>query len=375
MWSKPRNSASAATCRGRRPPGHLQYSDAAHLDGTARMTMGRPARAERLSFGGYLAISIYFTWPLLASGARLGISDWDALLFQHASVIRSVFEYGQMPFWNPWFCGGDVLWQNPQAPLLTPTYLFALVLPLAVAMKLNILVHYLAGFMGMHLLLDRSLPALVCAGGLSSSARPLRLRAVLHCTCRRPRDVPAVLLSPWMLFFFLAALETGALRHAVGTARTDRALHLRRGNPHHRSWRRSAWGSSRWLARRPRRDWRPIVLLAATGVCSPPCSPRRSSFPCSEFVTDPRLVDIRYFLPGPDRLRQHAPACLHRPHQYPRLRLPGQLTDGTSSRQLPRTVCPAPHRGQLRVGPERSAVVGRNRSACRSRSRRSSCSC
>ena len=118
------------------------------------MTMGRPDRTDRICFGSYVALSLYFTWPLLASGARLGISDWDPILFQHASVIRSVYEYGGMPFWNPWFCGGDVLWQNPQAPLLTPAYLFALAMPLAVAMKLNILVHYLTGFAGMHLLLN-----------------------------------------------------------------------------------------------------------------------------------------------------------------------------------------------------------------------------
>src|SRR5580765_1764956 len=108
------------------------------------MTRRRPARAEWLTFAGYLAISIYFTYSLLASGARLGISDWDALLFQHASVIKSVYEYGRMPFWNPWYCGGNVLWQNPQAPLLSPVFPLTAVVSLSLAMKLNIVLHYWA---------------------------------------------------------------------------------------------------------------------------------------------------------------------------------------------------------------------------------------
>ncbi len=71
----------------------------------------------------YVALTLYFTWPVLASGDALGIGDWDALLFQHAAVFRSVYEYGQPPFWNPWYCGGNVLWQNPQAPFLPYFYL------------------------------------------------------------------------------------------------------------------------------------------------------------------------------------------------------------------------------------------------------------
>src|SRR5437764_10555272 len=104
----------------------------------------------------YPALALYFTWPVLATGRNLGVADWDPLLFFHMSVMRSVYEYGQLPFWNPWYCGGDVLWQNPQVALLSPTYLFALFTPLAVAMKLNILLHYTIGLAGMHVLATRT---------------------------------------------------------------------------------------------------------------------------------------------------------------------------------------------------------------------------
>src|SRR5437764_9697644 len=103
----------------------------------------------------YPALALYFTWPVLATGRNLGVADWDPLLFFHMSVMRSVYEYGALPFWNPWYCGGDVLWQNPQVALLSPAYLLSLVVSLPLAMKLNILIHYLVGFLGMHALLTR----------------------------------------------------------------------------------------------------------------------------------------------------------------------------------------------------------------------------
>jgi hypothetical protein len=36
---------------------------------------------------GNVALGLYFAWSLLASGARLGVSDWDPILFQHASAV------------------------------------------------------------------------------------------------------------------------------------------------------------------------------------------------------------------------------------------------------------------------------------------------
>ena len=82
-------------------------------------------RSEKAVLAGYAALTLYFVWAVLTTGSALGISDWDAHLFQYTSVFRSVYEYGQLPFWNPWFCGGNVLWQNPQAPLITPLYALA----------------------------------------------------------------------------------------------------------------------------------------------------------------------------------------------------------------------------------------------------------
>src|SRR3954469_13601722 len=112
-----------------------------------------PLNKRAWVFALYGVISAVFCAPLFGQPNGLGISDWDQHLFYYGSVLKNVVEYGQPPFWNPWYCGGNVLWQNPQVALLSPAYPLALLMSLALAMKVNIVVHYWIGFVGMHLLL------------------------------------------------------------------------------------------------------------------------------------------------------------------------------------------------------------------------------
>jgi hypothetical protein len=288
------------------------------------MTSGRPDRTAWIYVGCYAALSLYFTWPWLASGARLGISDWDPILFQHASVIKSVYEYGGMPFWNPWYCGGDVLWQNPQAPLLTPTYLFALAVPLAVAMKLNILVHYGAGFAGMHLLLTRIFRLSYAPAVLFlASTFTLAGGAAFHLVVGHATFLPYFYL-PWTLFFFLSALETGAMRFVVGTAASI-AVGIYAGGTHVVFMTAVGLGGFTIALATLRRDWRPLALLAASGgLAALLAAPKL--IPLLRFVATPNLVDIRYFVPEPDRVTADMLQHLFTDaHQYPRLRFSGQL--------------------------------------------------
>ena len=128
----------------------------------------------------YVALSTAFCWPLLTDPAAAGSGDWDQHLFYYASVLRNA-AFGQWPLWNPWYCGGNVLWANPQVSLVSPVYLLALVMPLALAMKLNIVGHYVLGFVGMHLLLRRSIglrsPVVVIYPKSGTDAQPVALAA------------------------------------------------------------------------------------------------------------------------------------------------------------------------------------------------------
>ena len=153
----------------------------------------------------YLVLSSAFCWPLFAQSLANAHGDWDQHIFYYASVLKNA-AFGDLPFWNPWYCGGNVLWANPQVSLVSPVYLLALVMPLTLAMKLNVLLHCLAGCLGMHLVIQRvigvkSLPVtvfltslFVCSGAMA-----------LHVMAGHTVYLPALLLPLVVYGFWQAA--------------------------------------------------------------------------------------------------------------------------------------------------------------------------
>ena len=69
-------------------------------------------RQAALVCGISAVLSVLICAPLFVQPNGVGHFDWDQHLFYYASVLKSVIEYGQWPFWNPWYCGGNVLWQR-----------------------------------------------------------------------------------------------------------------------------------------------------------------------------------------------------------------------------------------------------------------------
>jgi hypothetical protein len=282
-----------------------------------------PARAERYLFAAYGVLALYFTAPLLATGSQLGVEDWDVLLLYHASVFRSVYEYGALPFWNPWYCGGNVLWQNPQVALLSPVYLLSLAVSLPMAMKLNIVLHYLVGFAGMHVLLTRTFrlsfpPAVLFLNCLFTLAGG----PVFHLAAGHATFLPYFFL-PWLLFFFLTAIETGRWRYAIAAAAVL-ALAIYNGGIHISFMASLALAVFAGCAAALRRDWRPIVMVTAVGVLTFLFAAPKL-LPTAAFVGDPRTVDTRNLNTGLDVMNRDV--VLHAffdPYQYRHLRT-GQL--------------------------------------------------
>ena len=102
---------------------------------------------------GLIFVSVgIFCSPLFFQPDNLGVRDWDWVLFTHMSYIKSVFQYGQLPFWNPWYCGGAALFQHPQVPVITPAYLLQPFVGLPLALKLTITIYYALALFGMTLL-------------------------------------------------------------------------------------------------------------------------------------------------------------------------------------------------------------------------------
>jgi hypothetical protein len=270
----------------------------------------------------YAALSLYFVWPILETGSALGMDDWDALLFQHGAVLKAAVEYGQLPFWNPWYCGGNVLWQNPQTPLLTPAHALALIAGVPLGVKLTVLLHYLAGFAGMHVLLRRGL-------GVASNLYvwfvaamfTLAGGAALHVAVGHLTFLPYFYL-PWILWLFIEALSSGSFRFATGAA-AILALAVWNGGIYIAVMAGVALGIFAVSAALCRRDWRPIVMVAFVGALMALASAPKL-LPVLIFAADPRKVDIRAFPPGPDLMSvEMLLTSFFEPFQFRRMRLGG----------------------------------------------------
>jgi hypothetical protein len=106
-----------------------------------------------------VAAIAYALAPMLLSHPSdyLGVHIWDHSLSYRYLVRKSILDYHQFPFWNPYDCGGHPAWgdvegdSNVVSPLL-PVYLLA---PLATAARIEVVALTLWGAAGAWLLASR----------------------------------------------------------------------------------------------------------------------------------------------------------------------------------------------------------------------------
>jgi len=278
----------------------------------------------------YGVLSAAFCAPLFAQPMALGVNDWDQHLFYYGSVLKNVVEYGQMPYWNPWYCGGNVMWQNPQIALLSPVYPLTAIVPLQLAMKINIVLHYWIGFIGMHVLLRRVIgitftPVVIYLATLvTASGAP-----AIHLRVGHSVFLPGFYL-PLQLYFFFQAFRTGAWKYIFLSAATL-ALMVFNGGTHILPMSIAALGMFSLSAAIGRRDWRPLAFAIAFGVAGLAYSAPKL-LPVVQFVNGDYFWDTRnptehpdvvtldilkqtYLVPTQD-VRERLPMQRHGWHEY-----------------------------------------------------------
>ena len=86
--------------------------------------------------------------PLLRHPENLGFGDWDLFLGKYEAARRSIADYGQFPWWDPWTRGGFPLASNPQCGVWGVAMPLVLVWGTPVGMRLATLVCFLLAFEG-----------------------------------------------------------------------------------------------------------------------------------------------------------------------------------------------------------------------------------
>jgi hypothetical protein len=113
--------------------------------------MSSPSKLERwlpLIFLGlaFVAILPVFRYPTFFSQNY----DWRYFSSWIEVGRRSLAWYQQLPLWNPYGCGGEVLLANPQSMVASPLALLPLLFGTALGIKLALVVYFFCAFDGMY---------------------------------------------------------------------------------------------------------------------------------------------------------------------------------------------------------------------------------
>lgn len=120
----------------------------------------RDARAVVRLAAGALAFAViawmiaFVTRPFFATLTTFGYHDWDSQTAHRFLVVRSLLEHRELPFWNPYACGGFPAWGYVEADtiLVSPWLPLYLTLPLPVALRLEVLGMAALGALGAYFL-------------------------------------------------------------------------------------------------------------------------------------------------------------------------------------------------------------------------------
>jgi hypothetical protein len=97
-----------------------------------------------------LALSVLYLSPIFARFSNWGIGDWDQHAFYHEAGRVSLLHYGQIPQWNPYYCGGTDLLANPQSRVLSPTYPIVLLFGSVHGLKIEMALFAFIGMLGFY---------------------------------------------------------------------------------------------------------------------------------------------------------------------------------------------------------------------------------
>lgn len=89
------------------------------------------------------ALVLSLAWPLLRQPENLGFGDWDLFLGKHEAARRTIVDYGQFPWWDPWTRGGFPLAANPQCGVVSVQMPFILLFGTSVGMRIGTIVCFL----------------------------------------------------------------------------------------------------------------------------------------------------------------------------------------------------------------------------------------
>jgi hypothetical protein len=158
--------------------------------------------------------------PFFRDPQAMGFQDWDVQAAYRYTSVLALRDYGQWPWWNPWFCGGFPAWGYAEAAtnLVSPFAPLYFAFSFPVALRLEVVAATLVGVATTYLLAGRftkspGARAFVAAIAMLSSRWALQASSghLWHL---------AYAWTPLAVYFFDRAIREGATRMAVAAGAT-----------------------------------------------------------------------------------------------------------------------------------------------------------
>lgn len=100
----------------------------------------------------FLLGSLIYALPFIKDIKNWGQMDWDQFTFWNAVQRESIVRYHQIPFWNPYECGGNVLFAHPWSNFLSPFFVLIIIFGPIIGIKAEMIIHLFIGLYGMFLI-------------------------------------------------------------------------------------------------------------------------------------------------------------------------------------------------------------------------------
>jgi len=116
---------------------------------------GKAMRSPWIVYALLVAASLAYCPRLFSGLDQWGRGDWDQFTFRYAAPRRAMLVDGQLPLWNPYVNGGNVLLAHPHCPAFSPWYLPTLLFGAPLGLRLQVVLMMAVGAVGMAALLRR----------------------------------------------------------------------------------------------------------------------------------------------------------------------------------------------------------------------------
>ena len=159
------------------------------------------------------ALALFYTMPFLMSWDSWGVRDWDLFTTIAAVPVGCLLDYGQLPFWNMYMGGGNILFHHPEVLVLSPFFVLYLIFGVVEGLKLQVFFCYVIGFWGT-LHMSRRLELSRAASIMVAVAYFGSVHFALHFA---EGHIPFThfCFLPWVFYFLLDS--SNRLRAAVGS--------------------------------------------------------------------------------------------------------------------------------------------------------------